>query len=478
MFSRRWWWWFIPTHLLLASLAISFFGQTSHPKTVYLHYKDARPVLQALSEVLPAELRDRSDQELAQLWPEWVVSRDREIRARLAQGDEDSLINFVLFGTSFTRQPRLSLQEIAVLAPTGEHASSTTLVSRRIHDFLQALSRPTREERLSFAQDVLLKQKGLRLNSVQERQRATQYLQSTLERVLRENAGYSRLLEAARLQGNSTEEFAERSRLFRTRGLASDTSILPNFAIEESLKSIKERGLLKPWAIRRVAVIGPGLDFADKQEGYDFYPIQTIQPFAIIDTLLRLKLATLNNLQITTFDLSPRVNNHLARARRRAQLGSGYVVQLPRDLTASWRAEAITYWEQFGNQIGSRAIPVTVPATAGKLKIRAVRIRPKVVSSVFPLDTNIVLQRTELSPTEKFDLIIGTNIFVYYDNFDQSLAMMNIERMLSPGGWLLSNNALLELPFFRVGSVGYSTVVYSDRPDDGDHVVWYQRRFD
>jgi hypothetical protein len=121
---------------------------------------------------------------------------------------------------------------------------------------------------------------------------------------------------------------------------------------------------------------------------------------------------------------------------------------------------------------------VSVPTSAGKLKIRAVRIHPKVVARVLPIDTNIVLQRINLAPAQKFDLIIGTNIFVYYDNFEQSLAMMNIESMLRPGGLLLSNNALLELPFFLVGSVGYSTVVYSDRPDDGDHVVWYLRRLD
>lgn len=96
-------------------------------------------------------------------------------------------------------------------------------------------------------------------------------------------------------------------------------------------------------------------------------------------------------------------------------------------------------------------------------------------ASISPVDTNIVLQRLELPPAEKFDLIIGTNIFLYYDNLDQSLAMMNIERMLKPGGILLSNNALLELPFFRVHSIGYSATIYSDRPSDGDTIVWYQR---
>ena len=75
----------------------------------------------------------------------------------------------------------------------------------------------------------------------------------------------------------------------------------------------------------------------------------------------------------------------------------------------------------------------------------------------------------------RFDLIIATNIFIYYDVFDQSLAMLNIERMLRPGGVLLSNNGLIELPFSRVRSIDYLTVAYSDRTDDGDHMIWYQR---
>src|SRR5258707_1071019 len=166
-----------------------------------------------------------------------------------------------------------------------------------------------------------------------------------------ENTSYARALEAARLQGDASEEFAERSRLFRTRGLSSDTSLLPNFAIEQSLKELKARSQLSPISVRRVAIIGPGLDFTDKQEGYDFYPLQTIQPFAIIDSLLRLGLAKATELQVTTFDLSDRVNGHLVEARARAQRSQPYVVQLPRDESAQWRPEAIGYWEHFGDQI-------------------------------------------------------------------------------------------------------------------------------
>src|SRR5439155_19150748 len=124
--------------------------------------------------------------------------------------------------------------------------------------------------------------------------------------------------------------------------------------------------------VKRVAVIGSGLDFTDKQEGYDFYPQQSIQPFAIIDTLLCLGLARADALEVTTFDLSSRVNDHLARARERAQHGQGYVVQLPRDLQASWKPEAISYWERFGDQIGQAVAPVAIPERVGQLKSRAV----------------------------------------------------------------------------------------------------------
>ena len=82
-----------------------------------------------------------------------------------------------------------------------------------------------------------------------------------------------------------------------------------------------------------------------------------------------------------------------------------------------------------------------------------------------------MVQRSE----QRFDLIVATNVFVYYDVLDQALASANVAAMLGPDGLLLSNNALLELPSTNLRSAGYLTVPYSDRPDDGDHVVWYRR---
>ncbi len=467
---------------LLVCLLFAFFARASPPLITYVAYADAQPILEQLDEILPAELKGVAPARQSAIWGSWIARHDRETRARLTQGDEDSLVNFLVFGTSYTRQPRITSAQLAQLnqitdAKLLESSTSpvVNMLKARISDLIRAMGAPGTNERLLFARQLLIGRKGFNLNTPTGRAQIERFFLDSVIRVLREHAAYAKVLESARLLGNPSEEFAERSRLYHTRGLSSDTSLFPNFAIEESLKGIKTRGLFAPGSVRRVAVIGPGLDFTDKQEGYDFYPQQTIQPFAIMDTLLRLGLADAGALRVTTFDLSPRVNDHLARAKQRAQRGQSYVVQLPRDLQASWKPEVVGYWERFGNQIGVSILPAPVPAGAGELRVRAVRIRSDVVSRVTPFDLNIVAQRMEAPEPERFDLIIATNILVYYDTFEQSLAMNNIEHMLKPGGILLSNNALLELPFSRVHLAGYTTAVYSDRAGDGDHIVWYRR---
>jgi hypothetical protein len=449
----------------------------------YIPYAEAKPILEALNQVLPPQLRSAPAESMPTLWAKWVASRDAEIRARLAQGDEDSLINLLLFGTSFTRNPRMTLTVLAQVvgkpwqtAPASfpETAAFVKAISARADDLLRAMASSRGNERLLFALR-LIESKGYDLKTPASRQRIKNYLLSNLGRMLKEQAGYGKILDSARLMGDPSAEFAEKSKLYSTRGLSSDTSLLPNFAIERALLSLKAKGLITPGSVRRIGIIGPGLDFTDKEDGYDFYPQQTIQPFAIIDSLFRLGLANASDLRVATFDLSPRVNDHLRRARLRARSGVGYTIQLPRDARRLWTADATDYWSRFGETIGVTVAPVPVPAGLGDLKVRAVRVRPAIVSLITPEDANIVLQRPELPAGQGFDLLIATNILVYYDVFEQSLALANVERMLRPGGFLLSNNAVLELPSSSMHSVGYETVVYSDRPNDGDHIVWYQR---
>jgi hypothetical protein len=465
---------FFLSFIFLALVMATAASPQTKPQARFLTYEEARPLLESLDEILPAELKGKSAEAQAAMWPAWVKAQDSAVRARLRRGDEDTLVNFLLFGVSFTKQPRVTAQELSARRQAQTQDAFDKLIDARIDDLINGLASPGANERLLFVRKLV---EGRQLADPAGRTKLREYILASLQRTLREQESYARTLAAARLQGNPGEEFIERSKLYRERGLSLDTTLAPNFAIEESLKAMKSRGLWQKWieagGLRKVAVIGPGLDFTDKAAGYDFYPEQTIQPFALIDSLLRLGLAKANELQVTAFDLSPRALDHLARARGRALRGSSYVVQLPHDPQAKWKPELVKYWEAFGDRIGKPAAPQPTPAGLSDLKLRAVRVAPSFVARVTPVDLNIVHQR--MAAPQDFDLIIATNILVYYDVFEQSLALANIESMLRDGGFLLSNNALLELPVSKMKSVDYLTVVYSDRPDDGDHIVWYQR---
>src|SRR6185369_4125762 len=245
------------------------------------------------ADVMPAELRSASSGDLASIWAGWVARRDAEIRARLVQGEEDSLVNFLLFGTSFTHKPRITLNDLAQGAAgnsiSAGHSTEPSVfvqvIQSRADDLIRAIAAPANNERLLFARQLLAR-KGYDIRSEPGRKRTRDYLISSLVRILNEHASYGRVLESAKLLGDPSAEFAERSKLYATRGLSSDTSLLPNLAIERALASLKAQGAIAPGSVHRIAIIGPGLDFTDKQDGYDFYPEQTIQPFAIIDSLV------------------------------------------------------------------------------------------------------------------------------------------------------------------------------------------------
>jgi hypothetical protein len=149
------------------------------------------------------------------------------------------------------------------------------------------------------------------------------------------------------------------------------------------------------------------------------------------------------------------------------------VLHLPLDGAVAWTPALLDYFGRFGEAIGS-AVPVTLPPGIGPLRLRAVAVRPGVVDRISARDVNIAAQMVTLSDPERFDLIIGTNIFIYYDRLQQGLAMAGVARMLRPGGLLLSNNALVEVPSIGMRSIGYSKTVYSNREEDGDLIIWYK----
>ncbi len=459
---------------LFATCAALLIAWTAAPwaasRATYVAYEDVRDILGAMSDILPADLRAPAPGTAEASWTAWATQHDREIRDRLASGDEDTIVNWLLLGSSFTRRPRAFVDLPA--NQSGALQQLSELIAARAHDLATALGAVGSDERRAFARDFF-ERGGFRLENPADRERLEQHLLAAVVRVGSEQARYSRELEDARASTDQTEAFAARSKLFRQRGLSLDTSIQPSFSLEQSLRELRRRRLISEGSVRDVAVIGPGLDFSDKGSGYDFYPQQTLQPFALVDSLVRLGLADRGeSVRLTTLDLSPRVNAHLMRTRQRALRGSAYVLRLPLDGTVSWTPEFLAYWNAVGDRIGTAGETVSGTDAIPNLRLRTIRVRPPIVSKLQVEDLDVVVQRLA---DRRFDLVVATNVFVYYDVFDQALALSNVASMIRPGGFLLSNNAIIELPSSHLRSVGYLTTVYSNRRDDGDHMVWYQR---
>ncbi len=417
----------------------------------FTSYASVKPVLDQPGDLLPAELRNPNEAK----WSAWSQGQDKAIRARLQQGDLDSMVNLLLYGTSFTKQPRIKVEAFT-------EASKAGILRARVDDLVAGLRSPGDNERLTFL-NGLLRSQGIDPNSPGE---TGVFIYNNLGRVLQEMETLSKRAEEAKrlTQPDAVPDpaaiFNWRPGLFRDRGVSLDTGIFPNFSIEQALRDLKKRGVLREGQVARVAVIGPGLDFSDKNEesSYDYYPQQTLQPFALYDSLVRLGLARANGTSMSIFDISSRVIDHIERARERARKNvpnTGYIIQLPRELAHPWPANLIAYWRSLGDRVGSEVAPITPPNVFQGLETRAVRIRPEVVLSCEPVDLNIVLERMNLPESDRFDLMAGTNIFIYYDAFERSLALENAGAMLKRGGLLLTDDRLPEVPggTMRLGGV-------------------------
>jgi len=434
----------------------------------FASFTEVRDVLGSLADILPAALKVPEASAAARAWTGWAERQDRTIRDRLQRGDEETIVNWLLFGTTFTTLPRVPLDTPG--APSDQNAR-TQLIAARTAALVNALASPGQDERRLFARALFARQ-GYSMATSAERTKLATRLSRLVESVLAERADISREIQAIRQAASVSEQFAAQSKLFRDRGLSLDTSFRPSFALEQALLQLRAKRLLESGEIRDVAVIGPGLDFTDKTSGYDFYPQQTLQPFALIDSLIRTGLVKdAASVRLTTLDISPRVNDHLARSRKRASAGEAYRLRLPLDLGIKWKPQVLEYWKVAGDRIGTTTAPTRATVAGANVDVRTVVVRPAVTLQIAPLDLNVVLQRSD---SRRFDLVVATNVFVYYDVLEQVLALANVRAMLNPGGFLLSNNALLELPASKMRSLGYITVEYSETRDDGDHIVWYQ----
>jgi hypothetical protein len=461
----------LPAIGLSVSPPTSFAASSAPPFKANITYEQVKPLLATFHDALPVELKSKPAAALETAWPDWVTRSNAEIRVRLERGDEDSIYNFWLYGTTFTTLPRITERDVAKLNGAGGAAG---LLQGRLNDLLNGIAAPGDNDRLRFVRMVIERQ-GIDPATAEGRDQSWNFLVDLRERAIKDNDRYLRAAKSAQQLESGVREslFAT---LFHDRGLSSDTRINVDFPIDQALAVLAAKGSLKPRIVRRIAIVGPGLDFADKAEGYDFYPQQSIQPYAVLDSVLRLGLVDSSELHIATLDVSPRVNEHLNAARERAKSGNPYVLQLPLDCDSPahrWVPSFVTYWQHFGARIGDE-IPPIAPPPGSNIRVRAVRVRPEMTRAIEPLDLNIVLERlAPLREEDRFDLIVATNVLLYYDAFQQSLALTNISAMLRPGGIFLTN--------YHVAPVGSmestdSVTTGLDPQHNGDTLFVYRRR--
>jgi hypothetical protein len=389
----------------------------------YLRWDEIQPVFAAFAAAgikVPA-FSDEAE------FDGWIRERDADVRGRIDRGLDDSIGALVLTGASFTALPKIQNTGDAVNAA----GDLTPAARNRAQAFAQAIDEQNLE-RFDMVREFLRRRKV-----PDEEVRA--FVIGSLRRFALEQAGFQR----KHTQGPPRMD----------GGIGCETSLLAGFAIEDSLANLKSRGAF-PARIRRIAVIGPGLDFAG-----DMFPPQTIQPFAILDSVLRLGLAQPVDVEATSFDLNPSVLMHIKALPAKVRSGR-YVLRLPGQAVSGWNAGANAYWQHFGESIGKATEP------------HAITVKAQFAARLPAEEVDIVTQTRE---TPAFDLVVATNIFGYYNILEQAMALTNIAQMTASGGIVLANNAVPTDKVQALEYLGTRHVVFTDN-GGGDDVLMFRRK--
>jgi hypothetical protein len=381
----------------------------------------AQPVVVTWAD-LPAAIQTRLEQSglNAPAFNGRIAALSREARVRVRQGDLDHLIFYLLQSTHFTRLPPI---EPAVSAKAVHDGVRTDAVEARLTAFLKAVDSPDRDPRLAYFRALLA-------DAASKRDRRA---------VVR--GEYQRVMTF--LYG---KEFASRGQpettalLYRTRGLSTDTAVEAGYSVQVGLGVLKALDPLR--RIRRVLIVGPGIDLAPRTGMLEVGPPESYQPWAVIDALLSLGLSSMDDLAVVGADINPRVVDHL-RAARQSPPVLRLVSGLGETGAVTFSADYRDYFAALGRSAGT--IRPGAKAPAGHLA-KTVSISPKAAALLRAEPLNIVTERFDRLDGEPFDLVIATNILPYFDHIELMLALANISAMLSPGGVLLHNELRPGLP--------------------------------
>jgi Nodulation protein S (NodS) len=351
---------------------------------------------------------------------------------RVREGDRDYLVQYALEATTFT-----------TLLPVDPSASARSLVSRltdadraalerggpisehsipvsaraRLDAFAAAATDPSKTPSLGGVKSVLA---GIAASTRPELQ---QQLYVDYLRAMR--FLYDKEFAAERASPGS----ADGSRLYQTRGLSTDASVEAGYAVYLALSTL--RSLEPQRTVRRVLIVGPGLDSAERAGFVTGAPAQSYQPFAVMDALLALKLATADSLTVLGADINPRVVEWL-----RDVIGARLRLRLQTSVTevggVRFADEFRRYFTGLGAAIGESGPPET--PVRGRLA-KTLDVASAVTHGLGAAALDVVVDRL----ADRFDIVVVTNVFPYLNDEELTLAVVNIGAMLAPGGVLIHN---------------------------------------
>ena len=387
----------------------------------------------------------------ASTFPAFVSTLSREADARVRDGDFDHLVFYILQSTHFTKLPPIEPALSAkAFASTGAVPAAA---AARVAAFLRAIDSRDADPRVKYFRALLA--------SVPPRERRT-----LIEREY--GRGMKFLYE---------KEFGDRSntvQLYRTRGLSTDTAVEAGYAVRVGLGVLE--GLDPSRRIRRVLIVGPGIDLAPRTGMLEVGPPESYQPWTVIDALVGLGLSRLDDLEVVGADINPRVVTHLRASRQRAP-ALRLVSSLAESDTVSFVLGYREYFESLGRALGST---LDESAVASGHLAKVVAVRPAAAATLRAEPLNIVTERLTGEP---FDLVIATNILPYFDGPELLLAVTNIASMVAPGGAFMHNDtrpevaqdaALAGLPPEQLRQVFIATV--KGAPPLADTIVLHRRR--
>lgn len=346
-----------------------------------------------------------------------IAALAREARSRVRQGDMEHLVHYVLQSTHFTRLPPI---EPAVSAKAFHEGVKSDAVDARMTAFLKAVDSSDKDPRLAYFRALLA-------DTASGHDRRA-ILDGEYQRVMTFLYGKEFL---SRGQPEAT------ALLYRTRGLSTDTAVEAGYSVQVGLGVLKA---LEPGRrIRRVLIVGPGIDLAPRTGMLEVGAPESYQPWAVIDSLLSLGLSSVDDLEVVGADINPRVVDHL-RAARQAPPVLRLVTGLGESDSVAFSADYREYFAGLGRSAGT--IRQGGKAPAGHLA-KTVSVGAKAAAILRAEPLNIVTERLD---GERFDLVIATNILPYFEHIELLLALANISSMLSPGGVLLHNELRPGLP--------------------------------